>query len=259
MPKYSDFTAAIFDMDDTLMSNHPPKYPFGLHEESRRQALCMVGKRHNLPALTTLTGEHLLQAFRTASEHSLDGAVWKTLLDHGLVQSETIDHNHPLLREIVALKEDLHGDLMRKEGVEVPGAARFVRLLATHGLAGKIGIASTAYRRDIFICLEKLELTDLIPPEHVVSKDMFTHAKPHPESFQLALAKLELPTSTQPAQVLAFEDDPRGIISAKAAGLYTCAITTRYTKEQFAGQPVLPDLVADSFAEFERLLGLPEA
>jgi len=254
MPKLSDFAAAIFDMDDTLMSNHPPTFPFGLHEESRRLAAIIVGKRHHIPALTKLTPEFNFRMFRNASEHSLEGATWRTFLELGIVDTGVIDRSHPLLRELVDLKEEMHGDLMRKEGVEVPGAAHFVRYLAEHGFTGKLAIASTAYRPDIFICLEKLDIEDLIPPNHIISKDKFTHAKPHPEAFQLAYNSLKLPANVTPAQVLAFEDDPRGIASAKAAGLFTCAITTHFSKKDLAKLTVPPDLIADSYAEFEELL-----
>jgi HAD superfamily hydrolase (TIGR01509 family) len=256
MPKFTDFAAVIFDMDDTLMSNHPPSFPFGLHEESRRLASQVISERYDVPELALRPPEYHLQVFRNAAEHSLEGAIWQTLLDHNLVEGE-IDRSHPLLREFVDLKEDLHGDIMRREGLEVPGAAAFVRLLAEHGFADKMAIASTAYRRDVFICLEKLDIEEFFPPERIISKDMFTHAKPHPESFQMALASLKLPKNVKPAQVLAFEDDPRGVASAKATGLFTCAITSRFSKKEFAALEVTPDLVADSYAEFAQLFGLP--
>jgi len=33
MPNLSDFKAVIFDVDDTLLSNHPPGRALGLHEQ----------------------------------------------------------------------------------------------------------------------------------------------------------------------------------------------------------------------------------
>jgi beta-phosphoglucomutase-like phosphatase (HAD superfamily) len=84
-----------------------------------------------------------------------------------------------------------------------------------------------------------------------------THAKPNPEVYDKAVAALGLPDEARPF-TLAFEDDPRGIMSAKAAGLYTCAITTRFTKAELASLEVAPDLIAESYAEFEQLLGLSQ-
>lgn len=137
----------------------------------------------------------------------------------------------------------------------MPGAAHMVRALAAHGFAEHLAIASTAVRRDALISLDVVGVRSLFPDNQIITKEQFTHPKPHPESFQLALQSLQMDPGVTPSQVLAFEDDPRGVMSAKAAGLYTCAITTRYTKQQLAGQPVAPDLIADSFAEFEQLLG----
>jgi HAD superfamily hydrolase (TIGR01509 family) len=254
MPKYSDFAAAIFDMDDTLIDNYPPGHPDGLHEESRLLAIRDVGKRHNVPELLAFTTEENVIAFRDAPVHSLEGAVWNVLTMCGLVNGDAIDTMHPLFREIVDLKEKWHEQALRDYAIEVPGAAKFVRLLAKNGFQDRMGIASTAFRRDIFLSLEILGLQDLFPDERVISKDRFTHAKPHPEAFEKALAALGL--HLPPEKVLAFEDDPRGIMSAKAAGLFTCAIATRYTKKELAAKPVPPDLIADSYAEFEVLLGL---
>ena len=74
-----------------------------------------------------------------------------------------------------------------------------------------------------------------------------------PEAFDKAFLTLKLPEESR-SHVLAFEDNPRGVMSAKAAGLYVCCITTMYSKEQLLALDVAPDLVADSYAEFRQLL-----
>jgi beta-phosphoglucomutase len=254
MPKISDFAAAIFDMDDTLIDNYPPGHPDGLHEESRLLAIRDVGKRRGVPEFIAFTTEQNILAFRDAPVHSLEGAVWNVLVMCGLAAGDVIDTNNPLFQEIVRLKEEWHEEALRQYAIEVPGAAHFVRALAGHGFTGRMAIASTAFRRDIFLSLEILRLTEYFADGNIFSKDRFTHPKPHPEVFQLAYKSLDLDVPTE--KVLAFEDDPRGIMSAKAAGLFVCAITTRYTKEELAAKPIPPDLIAGSYAEFEKLLGL---
>jgi len=254
MPKYSDFSAAIFDVDDTLLNNYPKGHSAGLHEESRLRAVHALGRRYDIKELLEFTVEENIAAFRDAPVHSLEGAVWNVLLMTGLANGDVIEKNNPLFREIVDLKDALHEDTLRTLGEEVPGATRFVRSLAKHGMTGHLAIASTAIKRDITISLDILGLRDLFPDKCIISKDRFQHPKPHPEAFELALASLEL--NTLPERVLAFEDDPRGIISAKATGLFTCAITTRYTKKALQELAIAPDLIANSFAEFEQLLDL---
>ncbi|HSW99598.1 MAG TPA: HAD family hydrolase [Patescibacteria group bacterium] len=254
MLSYTNFHAAIFDLDDTLLSNYPEGHPAGLHEESRLSAMHALGKQYDIKELQAFTVEQNIAAFRDAPVHSLEGAVWNALLMIGLVNGDIIDADNPLFREIVQLKDELHKKTLQELGVEVPGAIRFVRLLAAHGMTDHLAIASTAIKRDITLSLKILGLEDLFPDKCIISKERLTHPKPHPEAFQLAFSSLNLSIPTE--RVLAFEDDPRGIMSAKATGLFTCAITTRYTRKDLEKLTVAPDLIADSYTEFETLLAL---
>ncbi len=256
MINISKIKGAIFDVDETLLSNgHVPGIG-GLHEESRLIALQEMGKKLKNSALQNISLEQNFMAFRESLVHSVDGAVWRTLYLCGIVESEILDPNNKILQEIVTRKNVLHEEVLRKHGKEVPGASHFVKALAKKGLKDKMSIASASYRRDINIFLD--ELTDLrtfFPDERIISKEMVKNAKPHPETFNLAFTKLNLPESFRP-QVLAFEDDPRGIESAKAAGLLVCVITTRYPKNELAALKIKPDLIVDSYPELEKIIGL---
>lgn len=247
---------AIFDVDDTLLSNYPDNTGVSLHESSRLEAAHIVGQRHDIAGLKAFTIEQCLEAFLNAREHTLQAAAWQMLIMAGVVEEHrAIDMAHPLLQEIIALKDQLHEVTLRQHGQAIPGAIDFVKKLAEHGLMQHLAIASTAIRRDIDIFLELSGLGPYFPDERIISRERVTHAKPHPEAFSLAFASLHLPESARP-HVLAFEDDPRGIISAKAAGLLTCAITTRFSAEHLRSQAQAPDIVAASFTEFRQLFGL---
>ncbi len=257
MLAYADFSGAIFDIDDTLLDNKPPGEKHGLHEQSRLMAVHEAGKRHNIVALTRFTPEESARAFVEAKVHTAQAAIWQMLVMAGLAtDDEEMDPANPLLQEIVSLKEELHDDLLRTKGREVPGAIQFVETLAQNGLANKLAIASTACRRDIDVFLGMTKLDQFFPDSRVISRESFTHPKPHPEPYNLAFATLGLPESAR-ANVVAFEDDPRGVMSAKAAGLFTCAITTRISREALASLAVPPDLIAGSYAEFTELFGMP--
>jgi len=253
MLQLSQIQGAIFDIDDTLLSNHPGGQAHGLHERSRLAAIHEIGRLRNIPELEHFSVEANITTFLTAKVHSLEGAMWNTLLLAGLVQDEDIDHNHLILQELVRRKNELHEDILRQEGREVPGATAFVKALAAHGLHDKLAIASTAYRRDIDIFLDLYHLQPLFPDHRIISGERLTHPKPHPHAFSSAFASLGLPEGAQ-AYVLAVEDDPRGITSAKAAGLFTCAITTRFSKAALAALPVAPDLIIGSYAELNDAL-----
>lgn len=247
--------AAIFDVDDTLLNNYPEGSSVNIHERSRLAAAHQVGKRHNIPGLQLFTIEQCLEAFLNARTHTLQGAAWEMLRMADVIQAAEIDPAHPLLLEIIQLKDELHEAILRAEGREVPGATRFVEGLARQGLQGKLAIASTAYRRDVDIFLEMTELHRFFPEHTIITREKFSEAKPHPEAFNTAFVSLNLPEHVR-KHVVAFEDDPRGIASAKAAGLFTCAITTRYDRQTLTALETPPDRIADSFAEFETIFGL---
>lgn len=240
---------AIFDVDDTLLDNKPGNPGYGLHEKARLAAVREAGERHGIDSLKSLSVEDNLEAFMSAPVHTLEAAVWNILLMTGQADSEVISAGNPLLEEIVARKDELYKDILLNEGEEVPGATMFVRSLATSGLEEKLAIASTAIRRDVDLFLDKVELKSLFPDDRIKTKESITHAKPNPEVFNLAFDSLKLPESSR-RFVCAFEDDPRGIMAARAAGLFVCAIGTRYKPEYMMSLEIPPHVAFSNFDEF---------
>jgi beta-phosphoglucomutase-like phosphatase (HAD superfamily) len=246
---------AIFDVDDTLLNNYPDTVENGLHERSRLDAAHAAGREFAIPGLQELTPQQSLDAFLTAPVHTLESAVWNMLRMAGEADSDVINPENPVFERIVMLKNILHRQVLLDYGEEVPGAVAFVKALAASGLQNKLAVASTAVRRDVNLFFEMTGLDEYFPNERIKTKESITHPKPHPEVFDRAFASLGLPEADR-AQVCAFEDDPRGIMAAKAAGLYVCAITTRFDAESLRGLEVPPDFVADSYAEFAQHFGL---
>jgi beta-phosphoglucomutase-like phosphatase (HAD superfamily) len=240
---------AIFDVDDTLLDNRPGVPGQGLHERSRLAAAHSVGKTHDIPALQELTARQNMDAFLNAPVHTLEAAVWNVLVMTGVADSEVINPDNQVFQEIVALKNELHKDILREFGAEVPGAVNFVRALGQGSPRNKLAIASTAVRQDVDMFLGMTGLNELFPDERIKTIESITHPKPNPEVFNLAFASLGLEEKDK-INVCAFEDDPRGIMAAKAAGLYVCAITTRFDRKSLSELEVAPDLIADSYQEF---------
>lgn len=242
--------AAIFDVDDTLLDNRTDHGT--IHTETRYIAVQEIADKYNIKELKALTHEENREAFSNASTHSLPGALWQIFYEKGIVTTPEMDNQDTLLQEIVQKKNSLHADVLRKRGKEVPGAIDFVKKLHknTHG---KIAIASAAYRNDVDIFLDMMDITDLFDEGRIITIESITHTKPDPEPFEKAYTSLNLEKKNK-QHTYAFEDDPKGIRSAKAAGLYTCAITTRFDRAHFLAQEVAPDLIADSFKEFEKIL-----
>lgn len=76
----------------------------------------------------------------------------------------------------------------------------------------------------------------------VVTGDQTNHPKPDPEIYRIALGKL----NRDPSQALAIEDSPIGIQAAKAAGMFTIAVRTTWTRHRDLS---LADTVVDSLHE----------
>jgi beta-phosphoglucomutase-like phosphatase (HAD superfamily) len=251
---------AIFDMDDTLLDNGPVDKPQEwLHARSRLAAVYEIAEKYDIVALRGVTLDENARAFVTAKVHSLQGGIWNIFYMRGLVDSDEIDTTnpyYPLIQEIAARKNELHADILREFGAEIPGSSDFVRTLAMHdGLRDHIAMATSAVRRDIDMYLSMTGLAEYFPDDRVISDEKVSRPKPDPECFELAFRSLNLPDSAR-RSVLAFEDNPRGMLSAKQAGLYVCAITTRLKRDDPALLAAEPDVIADSYAEFSQLLNM---
>lgn len=72
----------------------------------------------------------------------------------------------------------------------------------------------------------------------VVTRDDVTNGKPHPEPYQVACLRLDLPA----AACVAVEDAPAGVASARAAGVgRVVGVAGTFTREQLAEAHVVVD------------------
>lgn len=259
MLRFPEIQGVIFDLDDTLLDNGPADQPeVWLHSRSRLAAVHEVGNEHDIQALREVTQAENGRAFVTSPVHSLQGAIWNIFFMKGLVPTNEFDPKSPyfsLVDEIADRKNQLHESIIMQHGKEVAGASQFIQRLAANGIT-KLALATNAIQRDIDVFLDKYDLRQYFPEERIISFEKTSKPKPDPESFDLAFQSLGLPESARP-YVAGFEDNPRGIQSIKAAGLYACAITTRLSAKDLAELPVKPDLIAESYDEFGRLLQVP--
>lgn len=249
---------AIFDVDDTLLDNQPDKNDplSNLHQISRLEALYTIGNaRPEHAQLLDVSPQENYDSFGASPVHTVQGAFFTLLKNRGIVTGD-IDPRHPLVQELVSLKNIAYAKLLATSSRPVDGADSFVRdFAATHAIEQKLAIASTATREDINTFLASCQLGHLFPSSRIYSGADVAHPKPHPEVFDKAFRSLGLPSEVR-KDVIAFEDDPRGMLSARKAGLYVCAITTRYTREQLATIETRPDLIVDSYAELRDALQL---
>lgn len=245
---------AIFDVDDTLLNNYPDTLELGLHEQARLMAIHEVGKQSGIEELINTTVQQNKTVIRRAKEHSVEGGIWQLFYELGLVTTPIIDHSNELLRLIAKRKHEQYEPILASYGMPLPGAVNFVKALSLI-TDGRIAIASGAQKHNVLTFLETSGLAEVFPSSQIICRQDFARAKPDPESFLTAFNTLGL-SINQLGQVVAFEDDPKGVESAKRAGLYVCAITSRYTADELKNAAYPPDLVRGSYVEFARDFGV---
>ena len=241
-------------MDDTLLNNHPPGGNMGLHERARFFATKEIGQKYNIPELIETTEEHNRDVINRAMELSVEGGIWQLFYELGLVNDRRVDHANPLLREIAARKHELYEPILAEFGTPFPQAVEFVQAMSVL-TDGKIAIASGAKRRDILAFLRATGLDAYFLPDRIFGRENYNHSKPDPEPFELAFTSLSLSHADR-TEVVAFEDDPKGIESAKSTGLFACAITTRFDKQTLASESIAPDIIAEDYVSFAQMFGI---
>jgi HAD superfamily hydrolase (TIGR01509 family) len=121
-----------------------------------------------------------------------------------------------------------------------PGVAAF--LAKARSLDLRLGIASSSPHAWIDGHLQRLGLTGEF--EAVRCFEDVTRTKPDPDLFLAALDALGL----SPAEAIAFEDSPNGILAAKRAGMFCVAVPNPVTGQLDLGRA---DLLVDSFERLD--------
>jgi len=124
--------------------------------------------------------------------------------------------------ELRRLKDPVYHDLLRREIALVPGArAALERLSAALPLA----IATNSQAVDVDFVLDRFALRPLLTA--VVTREDYAGAKPLPDAFLTAAARLRLP----PARCAVIEDAFKGVQAAAAAGCPCIAFPHDYTAD----------------------------
>jgi len=133
-------------------------------------------------------------------------------------------------KSALARKSQRYRQLLQEHFTLFPGAVRFVK-----AAAGRypLALASGARREEIESTLDSAGLRRYFVI--IVAAEDFAQGKPHPESFLLALERLNATMDTppiQPEECLVIEDSVGGIQGARAAGMPCMAVANSYPKEK---------------------------
>jgi HAD superfamily hydrolase (TIGR01509 family) len=125
----------------------------------------------------------------------------------------------------------------------LPGIESYLASARQLGL--KVGLASSSSRAWVSTHLARLGLLEQF--QCLRTRDDVERVKPDPALYLAVLAALDL----QPAEAIALEDSPNGVLAARRAGLYCVAVPNPLTGRLDLGQA---DLIVPCLAD----LPLPE-
>jgi HAD superfamily hydrolase (TIGR01509 family) len=126
----------------------------------------------------------------------------------------------------VGRKQVLTVGLLRDSPRVYPGVVDLVRTL--QGKA-RLAVVSGTWRENIHVVLQATGLAGSF--DLVIGKEDVTAVKPAPEAYQLAMKRLRLPARS----VVALEDSPAGVASARAAGIRVIAVGHRRSFGDWVG------------------------
>ncbi|MBM4035246.1 MAG: HAD family phosphatase [Planctomycetes bacterium] len=139
-------------------------------------------------------------------------------------------------------KRQLFQALLAADVRPFPGVVGLVRTLRPRF---RLGVASNSWRRNIETVLDALGIRGCF--DAWVGADDVTRCKPHPDVYELAAARLALPSTA----CVVIEDSPLGIQAARAAGMRCIGITNSMPAERLAQA----DLVVSSLEDAGAILG----
>ncbi|HVR63536.1 MAG TPA: HAD family phosphatase [Polyangia bacterium] len=149
--------------------------------------------------------------------------------------------NHRLgvtMPELIAAAVDEKRGLLAAAGYRaLPGAVACARRLAGRS---RMAVVSGASRVEVQDALVSLDVRALF--EVVLGAEDYARGKPAPDSYALALSRLQV----SPARSIAIEDATPGILSARAAGARVIGVRAG----NFAGYDLSPaDVVVDTLSD----------
>ncbi|HYK87720.1 MAG TPA: HAD family phosphatase [Acidobacteriota bacterium] len=157
-------------------------------------------------------------------------------------------------RSLLIRKAGLYRGLLQGHYPLFPGAAQFVRRMAE---SFPLALASGARREEIENALLAAGLNSCFSV--IVAAEDFKHGKPHPESFLLALSRLNSSLNGKsspihPEESLVVEDSMGGVVGARAAGMMCMAVTNSYPREKLHAANLIVASLQDVDADCLRRL-----
>ncbi|MBU1935964.1 HAD family phosphatase [bacterium] len=209
--------AVLFDLDGVLIDSMPH------HISAWQQVLGEIGIQIDSLYIRLHEGE------------KAEATVGRLLQEHGMEMSDND------LAQLIERKRALY----RKTAPQglIPGARYTVEKMKEAGI--RCAIVTGSVRANMTSVLSDDDIALFNP---VITAEMYTRGKPHPEPYLKALEEMKLAAS----DCLVVENAPRGIQSAKAAGIKVAALTVTLPRKYLSEA----DVICDRHDELLRIVGV---
>lgn len=147
------------------------------------------------------------------------------------------------------LTQEHHRFEERMQFEYIPGVVDFLKELRGNGV--KIAVVTSSDNRKMaHVHRAHPELASLV--DRILTADLFTHSKPHPECFLLGAEVLGVPIEN----CVVFEDSFHGLEAGNRAGMKVIGLATTNPAEAIAGKCalVIPDFAGFSFEKMKSVL-----
>ncbi len=128
--------------------------------------------------------------------------------------------------EISYQKEVKYQTLYKPHLDLLPGLFDFLERARTSKIRMAIGSAASLFNIDF--ALDNLNIRHYF--EYIVSGDEVSRSKPHPETYLKPAVLLQV----EPSMCIVFEDAPKGVESARNAGMQCVVITSMHQENEFS-------------------------
>jgi HAD superfamily hydrolase (TIGR01509 family) len=186
--------AVFFDMDGVLYDS------MGAHADAWNNAFQFYGIDFSLEKV-----------------YENEGRTAQSTINLVFQQNEKRDATDLEIEQIYSKKTDLIDVL--PDIVPFHSAKKLMQYLKTQGIAIWVVTGSSQGK---FLDALLSDFEGFVSAERIISGNDVKHCKPNPEPYLMALKKSGLKSS----EVIVIENAPLGILSSKAAGIFTIAINT---------------------------------
>jgi beta-phosphoglucomutase len=210
MPK---FTAAIFDMDNTITESQP------LH----------------LNTFNKVLEPHGVEIDKETWCEIYEGTSGKFILEDVLTKRGLL--NKVDIMEMLEKRDSLFRQMAFHQLVPIKGFARFFNELKMLGIPSIVG--TNGHSENVDFALKILELEE----EQRITREDVPKSKPDPAIYLEATKRL----GKNPEECIVFEDSVAGVLAAKRAGCYCIALLTTTSKARL--EEAGADLIIDDYTK----------